>query len=232
MTWALVLSVGNATWALTFADTNYVLKRYSGVQFHFFQGIIVALVYEVRFVGVLSSMARLYHDIEGLHSLQGKMNSRKHEERSILTSKRTFSSNLRLIFVFGSSGANSVQPDSNLSPSGRTRATEVAIASVRIFESRIRSLGSEDWSFRRNSENTEIARFPNMKSITAWQNQSLKVDVYILKMACKAESQCDTHLLTSLGSLRHHSEVHLSHAYQSYEGIKSQLEKYHGIKTL
>jgi hypothetical protein len=97
-----------------------------------------------------------------------------------VTKRRTFSSNLSPNFIPNDSGANIVHPPRSRSPSERTRSTEVAIASARIFERRIKSPGSLDCNFRRNSEKTESVRFPNIKSITAWQNQSLKVAEYIL----------------------------------------------------
>lgn len=97
------------------------------------------------------------------------------------TNSRTFSSKCPPIFEFNCSGANSVQPHKNRSPSLSTRETDVEIASARIFDSRISSRGSVDWSFKRNSEKTESVRYPSMKSMTAWQNQSLNVEVYILK---------------------------------------------------
>jgi len=98
-----------------------------------------------------------------------------------LTNNSTFSSNLSPILVFSSSGANNVQPESSRSPSGSTREIDVAIASARILDRRIRSRGSVDCRFNRNSENTEIVLLPSMKSMTAWENQSLNVDVYILQ---------------------------------------------------
>lgn len=83
--------------------------------------------------------------------------------------------------TFISDGANNVQPDNSRSPSESTRETQSAIASARIFDIRMRSLGSLDCNFRRNSEKTVIVRLPSMKSITAWPNQSANVEVYILQ---------------------------------------------------
>ena len=93
------------------------------------------------------------------------------------TSKRTFSSNLSLSLVLRSTGENNVQPPICFSPSDNTRNEHVSIAAARIFVIRMSSRGSVEDNLRRNSENTDNVRFPKKKSMTACENQSLKVDV-------------------------------------------------------
>lgn len=109
----------------------------------------------------------------------------------LLTRSRTFSSNLSDTFTFISDGANSVQPESSLSPSDITLDTQSAMASARILEIRIRSLGSLDCNLSRNSEKTEIVRLPSMKSMTAWPNQSANVEAYILRDSSAKKSDLE-----------------------------------------
>lgn len=83
-------------------------------------------------------------------------------ESGKLTNNRTFSSNFSENVRFNSDGENTVHPHNSCSPSLNTRDTEVAMASARIRDKRIRSRGSLDWSLSKNSENTERLRFPRI----------------------------------------------------------------------
>jgi len=87
--------------------------------------------------------------------------------RKSLTNNKTFSSNFMPTFVLISSGENNVHPDNSWSPSSKTRDAQVAIASARILERRIRSRGSVDLSLFKNSEKTDIVLLPSIKSMTA-----------------------------------------------------------------
>lgn len=98
----------------------------------------------------------------------------------ILTKSNTFSSNRSSNLTFNRSGLKTVHPESKVSPSDSTRATEVAIASALILDRRMSSLGSVDCSLMRNSSKTDDVLQPSIKSMTAWRNQSLKVALYIL----------------------------------------------------
>ena len=165
----------------TSGDRNDVSKGNARVEFHLLEGIIVTLKCNQTdcFITNLNKLTTIYKAFTdcGVASVQ---HSQEQFCEKLRTSNRTFSSNLKPILVLSSSGANSVQPDSKRSPSGSTLDTEVAIASARILDKRIRAQGSVDWSLRRNSEKTVVVRFPSIKSMTAWENQSLNVDVYIL----------------------------------------------------
>ena len=84
--------------------------------------------------------------------------------------------------MFSSAGDSRVHPCNSGSPSDNTLDTDVAIASVRIRYNRIRSLGSVDSIFERNSVKTDNVRYPSIKSNTACANQSEKVEEYMLDM--------------------------------------------------
>ena len=78
------------------------------------------------------------------------------------TNSSTFSSNFSPSFVLSVVGENNVQPDNSVSPSSKTRDTQVAMASARMFDNRMSSRGSVDCNFNKNSEKTEIVRKPSM----------------------------------------------------------------------
>ena len=122
-----------------------------------------------------------YNNVKSFDTLRSLSAERRPHCTITRTNSSTFSSNLSPTLVLSSSGAKRVHPDKRRSPSGSTRETHVAMASARIFEIRMRSLGSVDCSLSRNSENTDVVRFPSMKSMTAWLNQSANVEVYILR---------------------------------------------------
>jgi hypothetical protein len=110
----------------------------------------------------LLKWACTHYDIESDSRLRQNQEDKPGNQSSRQTSSNTFSSNFSPSLVFSAVGENKVHPDNNLSPSSRTRETHVAIASVRIFDKRMRSRGSVDCNFNKNSEKTDRVRKPSV----------------------------------------------------------------------